>query len=104
MRQVALVFAATLTVVAPASSAPASYEVVLANLAFGPAPMKLRVGDAVEWVNADIFDHSSTAKDGSFDVALPPKGQARVVLRRAGSVMFYCRYHPGMTGVLTVSR
>ena len=103
MRWVALVFAAAVALAAPADSA-AGYKLVLANLAFGPAPMKLRVGDTVEWVNADIFDHSATAKDGSFDVALPPKGQARVVLRRAGSVMFYCRYHPGMTGVLTVTR
>jgi plastocyanin len=34
----------------------------------GPAPEVLHVNDIVEWVNADIFQHTATAADGSFDV------------------------------------
>jgi plastocyanin len=85
-------------------AAAASYAVNIADMAFGAPPANLRVGDTIEWVNADIFEHSATAKDGSFDVTLRPKARVRIVLKRAGKVAFYCRYHPGMVGVLVVSR
>jgi plastocyanin len=88
----------------PGCAGAASYAITIANMAFGPAPANLKVGDTIEWVNADIFEHSATAKDGSFNVTLPPKGRGRTVLKRAGPVAFYCRYHPGMTGALVVSR
>ena len=82
---------------------PAKVQVIVVkNLAFGPAPAGLRVGQTVEWDNQDIFQHSATAKDGSFNVELPPHSRGRVVLRRAGKIAYYCRYHPGMTGVLDV--
>ena len=54
------------------------------------------------WENHDIFQHSATAKDGAFDVELPPGGKASVTLTRAGLVEYYCRYHPGMTGRIQV--
>lgn len=83
--------------------APRTYQVTVAQMAFGPAPQGLRAGDAVEWVNNDILQHSATARDGSFDVDLPPQGRARTVLKAPGKVDFYCKYHPGMTGVLVVA-
>jgi plastocyanin len=83
--------------------APATYTLTLANMAYGPAPDGLRVGDAIEWVNADIFQHSATARDGSFDVDLPPHAHARTVLTKPGQIDFYCRYHPGMSGRLAVA-
>lgn len=87
---------------AMATTRPRVVTITLQSMAFGVVPADLRVGDAIEWVNADIFRHSATAKDGSFDVDLAPKARGRIILRRAGAVVFYCRYHPGMTGRLTV--
>jgi plastocyanin len=92
-----------LTGVGCSKPTPHNYTVTIDGMAFGPTPPNPRVGDVIQWVNADIFQHTATAKDGSFDVDLPPKARARTVLRRAGSVDFYCRYHPGMTGRLVVS-
>ena len=91
---------------APASALAAgkTYTVVVQNLAFGPLPTHARVGDVIQWVNQDIFAHSATAKDKSFDVELPPGGQGRTVLKRAGKIAYVCKYHPGMTGVLDVRR
>jgi plastocyanin len=103
MRRVMLPAAAILAISAPAVAGPVTYRVTIANMAFGSPPASLRLGDTIEWVNADIFEHTATAKDGSFDVILPPQGKARVVLRKAGKVSFYCRYHPGMVGTLTIS-
>jgi plastocyanin len=88
---------------ASAAPAPATPVITRADMAFGPAPAGLRVGDAIEWVNDDIFQHSATARDGSFDVSLPRKTRVRTVLRRAGLIGCYCRYHPGMSGALTVA-
>lgn len=84
--------------------APKTYTVTMTQLDFGPTPSGARVGDTIEWVNADIFQHSATARDGSFDVDLAPKATARTVLNKAGTIDFHCRYHPGMTGRLAVSR
>ena len=83
---------------------PKVAEIVLDKLAFGPAPAGLRVGDKVRWINRDIFRHSATADDHSFDVDLPPGGRGEVVLKRAGTIVYTCRYHPGMKGQLVVRR
>jgi plastocyanin len=89
---------------APAWAAPRVHTVAIRDMAFGPAPAPLRVGDVVEWLNADIFRHTATARDRSFDLDLPPKGRARTTLKSAGTIEVYCRYHPGMTVRLAVAR
>jgi len=45
----------------------------------------LHVNDIVEWVNADIFQHTATAADGSFDVDLPAGAKGRTILKRVAS-------------------
>jgi plastocyanin len=103
MRRGALLLAAVLALGSPATAAPAVYRVTIADMTFGPTPAKARAGDTIEWINADILQHSATAKDGSFDVTLAPKAHVRTVLKRAGTVAFYCRYHPAMVGSLVVA-
>jgi plastocyanin len=94
--------AALLAVPALSQAAGKTYPVTLQQMAFGPTPAHLRVGDTVEWVNNDIFLHSATAKDKSFDVTLKPKAHVTMALSRAGTFDFSCRYHPGMKGRLVV--
>ena len=103
-RRLLLALAGAALVAAPASAAPKVYVVTLQQMVFGPVPTGLRVGDIIEWVNNDIFVHSATAKDKSFDVELKPKARVRMVLKKAGRIAFYCRYHPGMTGTLVVAK
>lgn len=57
-----------------------------------------------EWVNADLFQHTVTAKDGSFDVDLPAGAKGRTILKRVGVVDYFCRFHPDMQGRLEVSQ
>lgn len=78
--------------------------VVIDGMKFGAVPSGVRVGDTIEWVNRDIFRHTATARDGSFNVDLPAGAKAAVTVKRAGAVAFFCRYHPGMTGTLIVAR
>lgn len=87
----------------PAVRKPQTVQIVIDQLAFGAPPPELHVGDTIQWVNHDMFLHSATAKDGQFDVELPPGATAGVVLQRSGIIQYYCRYHPGMTGQLSVS-
>jgi plastocyanin len=77
--------------------------VVIRQMAFGLTPSGLHVGDVVEWVNDDIFQHTATARDGSFDLVLRPKARAQTLLRKPGTIQVYCRFHPGMTLALNVA-
>jgi plastocyanin len=95
--------AAPVSALAAKARAPAIYTVTLDQMKFGPLPATLHVGDTVEWVNNDIFLHSATAKDKSFDVELKPKAHLWTTFHQAGTFSFACRYHPGMTGTLVVA-
>jgi plastocyanin len=100
----AMLPAVSLSGVGFAAPVARAYAIHLKNLKFGPAPQRLRVGDTIEWVNDDIFRHTATARNGAFDVDLLPGAKAQVLLKRAGAIDYYCRYHPGMTGRFMVAR
>jgi plastocyanin len=97
-------FAVLLLGTTAAVAAPRTYTVVIDGMKFGPLPPVVKLGDTIIWVNRDIFQHSATAANGSFDVDLKPGAKARIVLKTVGSIPFICRYHPGMRGVLKVAR
>jgi plastocyanin len=94
-----------LAIIAPlvSASAAAEYTVVVSKMKFGPVPAELHPGDTIVWQNDDIFRHTATARDGSFDVDLPAKTSATMVVGDPGSIDFFCRFHPGMTGTLVVA-
>ncbi len=94
----ALIVAATAV---PAHAA--TIRIVIENLVFAPAEASAQAGDTIEWVNRDVFAHTATARNGDFDVMLPPKKTVTTVLRKAGTVDYYCRYHPNMKGVLMIA-
>ena len=87
----------------PGLAAAAQYTVVLDKMKFGPVPANLHVGDVIVWQNNDLFRHTATARDKSFDVDLPAKTSVSMVVGAAGTVAFYCKFHPGMTGTLVIS-
>jgi len=81
----------------------ATIQIVMDNLVVSPAEATAKVGDTIEWINKDIFAHTATARNGDFDVAMPPKKTVTSVLKKAGTVEFYCRFHPNMKAVLTIA-
>jgi len=81
----------------------ATIQIVMENLVFVPAEVSAKVGDTIEWVNKDAFVHTATARNGDFDVNQPPKKTVTSVLQKAGTVEFYCRFHPNMKGVLKIA-
>ena len=88
----------------PAAAAPTVHTIIIDKMKFGPVPAGIRSGDTIIWVNRDMFKHSATARDKSFNVDLPPKSSGKTVIRHPGTIAFYCVYHPGMTGSLSVAR
>ena len=87
----------------PALAAPRTHTVVIDKMKFGAVPANLRAGDRILWVNKDMFRHTATAKDKSFDVDLQPGASGVSVVRKAGAISVICRYHPGMRAMLKVT-
>jgi plastocyanin len=81
----------------------ATIQIVMENLVISPAEANAKVGDTVEWINKDIFAHTATARNGDFDVTMPPKKTVTSVLKKPGTVEYYCRFHPNMKAVLTIA-
>src|ERR1700741_2445516 len=81
----------------------ATIQIVMENLVYAPAEVSAKVGDTIEWVNKDVLVHTATARNGDFDVNLPPKKTVTSVLNRAGPVEYYCRFHPNMKAVLKIA-
>ena len=103
-RAVLLTMAASSVAVAlPEAARARTHTIVMEKMRFGPSPSGVRVGDTIVWVNRDLFRHTATARNRSFDVDLAPGTSGRTVLRAAGRFPYVCRFHPGMTGLLTVS-
>lgn len=98
---VALVSSAT---AASPSRAAHTYTVVIDKMKFGAVPSGLRVGDTIMWVNRDLFRHTATAADHSFNIDLAAGMSGKITMKKAGSVTFSCKYHPGMKGRLVVAR
>jgi plastocyanin len=99
-------FSVAMTVLYAASVASAlageTVVVKISDLAYLPAEITARVGDTIQWVNDDFVDHTATAKTGEWDVMIGAGKPAEVQLTRAGTIEYFCRFHPGMTGKITI--
>jgi plastocyanin len=97
-----IVLALSLSMIAVPAHA-ATIQIVMQDLVFAPIEVSAKVGDTIEWVNKDVFVHTATARNGDFDVNLPPKKTVTSVLNKAGTVEYYCRFHPNMKAVLKIA-
>ena len=95
--------AALLSIAAMAVPAQAAtIQIVMENLVILPAEASLKAGDTIEWINKDVFAHTATARNGDFDVMMPPNKTVTLVVKKAGTVEYYCRFHPNMKAVLRI--
>lgn len=99
-----LYLALTLVVGLVSASAHATtVRVSIKNLSYSPTVAQAKVGDTVEWINKDFVAHTATARNGDWDVMIPANKTARLVLKKAGAVDYYCRFHPNMTARLIIA-
>ncbi len=80
----------------------ATIQITIDNLVFAPTEVSAKVGDTIEWINRDVLAHTATVRNGDFDVTTPPKKTVTSILKKAGTVEYYCRYHPNMKAVLKI--
>jgi plastocyanin len=88
---------------ASVSAQAETIQISMENLVIAPIEAKAKVGDTIEWINKDVLAHTATARNGDWDVMLPPKKNGTLVLKKAGAVEYYCRFHPNMKATLTVA-
>src|ERR1700710_287801 len=85
------------------SAHAATIQITMENLVIAPAEVSAKVGDTLELINKDILAHTATARNGDFDVAMPPKRTVPYVLKKAGTIEYYWRFRPNMKAVLTIA-
>jgi plastocyanin len=95
---------ALLLVLVAGSVRAETIQVKIEKLAFMPSEVTAHVGDTIEWVDADFVAHTATARDGAWDVMIAPSATASIVLKAGGTVDYYCRFHPNMTGQVTIAK
>ena len=78
-------------------------QITMTNLVVAPSEVSAKVGDTIEWINNDVLAHTATARNGDFDVMMPPRKTVTSVLKKAGTVEYYCRFHPNMKAVLKIA-
>lgn len=85
------------------SAAGAQADVIkidIAKMVYLPVTVTVKVGDTIEWTNSDFLAHTATDRAKAFDLNLPPGKTARLVISKAGTISYFCRYHPNMKGTI----
>jgi putative membrane protein len=85
----------------PAAVPAKIVKIAIENMEFTPAAVDLRAGDTIEWSNRDVVDHTATAANKAWDLSIAPGKTARTVVKHAGHVEYYCRFHPNMRAAVT---
>jgi plastocyanin len=89
----------------------------MADKAYSPNPMNVKVGDTVTWTNDDSQAHTVTSGTGlsdpdkgkvfdsspNFNPLLAPKQTFQHKFTTAGEAPYFCQLHPTMIGTVVVS-
>ena len=89
-----------------AAQAHGPQQVTIAKLVYAPAEITLHVGDTITWVNNDLIAHTATAaknaQGGPWEAMIPPGKSAAMQMTAAGTIDYYCRFHPNMKARIIV--
>lgn len=82
----------------------AAHTVVIRQMQFNPAQLTVNAGDTIEWKNEDIYAHTATAYDGSFDSGLIAPGASwKTTVTKSGEIAYHCRPHPNMKATIVAA-
>jgi plastocyanin len=91
------------TLAAAAAAKPVTHTVTIENMQFNPPALTVKSGERVVWVNKDLFPHTVTADNKSFDSgSIAANASWSYVAREKGEYAYSCTFHPTMHGKLTV--
>jgi plastocyanin len=75
----------------------------IANFAFSPNPITIKVGDTVTWTNKDTAPHDVTSQGGPFaSQTLNTGATFSYTATTPGTFTYICTIHPYMVGTLIV--
>lgn len=82
-------------------------EVIMRDIAFQPEEITVAPGTTVTWVNEDGIAHTATSgtrgnPTDMFDETLDGGGSFSFTFEEPGTYDYFCRFHPGMSGVVVV--
>jgi plastocyanin len=70
---------------------------------FGEGTLTVHKGDRVTWVNKDLFPHTVTADDGTFDSgSIAAEASWTYTANKTGEYAYTCTFHPTMKARLIV--
>jgi amicyanin len=88
------------------SNAESTDQVKIANFAFTPASIKIKVGTKVTWTNTDSVKHNIAMDNGTDGPSSPMLGKGDTysyTFTKAGTFSYHCTPHPYMKGTVVVS-
>src|SRR5215472_8940858 len=78
-------------------------SVSIANFAFSPASLTVKVGTKVSWTNNDSVTHTVTADKGAFNSGpLTPGSTFSFTFTKAGTYSYHCNIHRSMMATIVV--
>ena len=78
-------------------------SVSIANFAFSPTSLTVKVGTKVSWTNNDTVTHTVTANKGAFNAGpLTPGSTFSFTFTKAGTYSYHCNIHPSMMATIVV--
>jgi plastocyanin len=82
---------------------PATHHVSIEGMQFQPDAVSAARGDTIVWTNKDLFPHTVTATDGTFDShEIKPGESWSYRVSKAGELTYVCSLHPTMKAALRV--
>ena len=99
----AIVTVAANRTVTAGAKASVTHTVTIENMQFSPAQLTVHVGDRIVFSNKDLFPHTATADDKSFDSgSIAPNAHWTYRASKAGQHAYKCTFHTVMLGSITV--
>lgn len=86
-----------------APSKPRTHTVIIEGTRFQPESLTAGTGDTIVWVNRDLFPHTATASNSTFNSRVIAAGASwKFVAKKKGEFPYVCVFHPTMKGSLLV--
>ncbi len=86
------------------SPGPAGATVGIANFAFAPSTLTVKVGQTVIWANNDSVVHTVTSDHGIWDSGdLMPGKSFTLTFDKPGKFTYHCSHHPYMQATVVVT-
>jgi plastocyanin len=86
------------------SNEAGTYEVVIANFAYSPAELTIKVGESVTFTNQDSAPHTATARERDvLQTGRLDQGESiTITFDTPGTYEYFCEFHPNMSGTIIV--